>query len=684
MNTPPATPKATNRAENVPPPTEEEYEVEILGDGLETELAALCFIQDLNKFRRFIEETWTLHFDHKLSLESAAVATNTALDLVGHLQREFQLGHPNSSAVDIVTVYYGSQCYLEDEDPHFLYDSDHPFNIDTYQIANDAFLTPCVILQKLADLLKPGKALVAKLEPYDHYYDPTDDRTGKCGCHKFQEDAAIINQVLSDFHVIGTTGLSAGTGFHGEDEISRLFGLFMNDKTITFPVLVAVQSFIDIHHIFRSAIHRPLLDLRRNGQYILDTGLDTLAFHRNLRDPRWPKKNDDQIRIFLDNVSNTINGDFIADYRRHIPGAVATKRRNLLYHHPLLCGSLSFAFKVRFRDIAIKFVNVWGSIMYAAHVYNAVHQENLLSKTSGWADIDLLYGLHAPSEFFVGAMPMPKGIEAYFKSFCLQQGASVTNFAANPRHIKKMTKMKMLSNSRELSQNAVVSNLFSDRYCKIEGSILRYEIEPSDVETILKKCGDDHFIRAIEWDTVETGGLDRPTPLSLTHRRTQKKSTMLQNWQKNHTLTPIDLLLALRKSIHEEEVELAFDYFRMHRVCWQFLRDLRKKVDPYLQTLYGADYMTSERYLAYVPYYIFSISLSEQGANEILRKTKIKVPTMGLLSKAAMAVREVIESGKGGIVQKIMLDEAGVGAKPGMYKAAATNCCMGRHCQGCE
>lgn len=681
---PPVTPKASNKIEDLPPPTDEDYEVEIFEDGLETELAAFCFIQDLNKFRRFIKETWTLHFDHKLSLEAAAVATNTALDLVGHLHREFQHAYPKCSAVDFVTVYYESQCCVENEDPHFLYDSEHPFNIDTYQIANDAFLTPCVILQKLSDLLRPGKALVAKLEPYDHNYDPTDDRAGKCGCHKFQEDTAIINQVLADFHVIGTTPLSAGTGFDGEDEISRLFSLFMNDRAITFPVLVAVQSFIDIHHIFRSSIHRPLLDLRRNGQYILDTSFDTLVFHKNLRDPRWPPKNDEQLRVFLDNVSNTINGDFIADYRRDIPGAAATKRRNLLYHHPLLCGSLSFAFKVRFRNIALKFVNVWGSIMYAAHVYNAVYQENLISKTTRWTDIDLLYGLHAPSEFFVGAMPMPDSMEAYFKSFCLQQGASATNFAANPRHLKKMTKMKMLPNSRELSQNAIVSNLFSERYCKLEGSFLRYDIEPSDVETILKKCGDDHFIRAIEWDAVEKGGNDRPAVLSLTRRRTQKKSNMLQNWQKSHTLTPIDLLLALRKSIHEEEVELAFDYFRMHRVCWQFLRDLCKKVDPDLQALFGTNYMSSERHLAYVPYYIFLMSLGEQGANEIMRKTKMKVPTLGLLNKAAMVVRDVIASGKGAIVQKIMLDEAGVGAKPGMYKTAATSCCMGRHCQGCE
>lgn len=59
----------------------EVFEVETFDDELENQLTAYFFINDLNKYREFIHESWEMFKDLKTSLEAASIATNTALDL---------------------------------------------------------------------------------------------------------------------------------------------------------------------------------------------------------------------------------------------------------------------------------------------------------------------------------------------------------------------------------------------------------------------------------------------------------------------------------------------------------------------------------------------------------------------------------------------------------------------------
>jgi hypothetical protein len=60
--------------------------------------------------------------------------------------------------------------------------------------------------------------------------------------------------------------------------------------------------------------------------------------------------------------------------------------------HPLLCGTWLYNLKARYQDIGIAFQGALGSIMYSAHLYNALQQEKLISKQ--WVDMDLVLVWH--------------------------------------------------------------------------------------------------------------------------------------------------------------------------------------------------------------------------------------------------------------------------------------------------
>lgn len=128
-------------------------------------------------------------------------------------------------------------------------------------------------------------------------YDPTSDRSKKNGRDKFMEDRQIMIGTLPDFYFVAITSTQDQFGdipgtVLGEDEITRSFRPFFENSIITFPLLMAVQYFLDINHIFREAVVRGYLDLHRNGTYIMESLIDNFEFHLNLKPENWTPTKD--------------------------------------------------------------------------------------------------------------------------------------------------------------------------------------------------------------------------------------------------------------------------------------------------------------------------------------------------------------------------------------------------------
>lgn len=360
----------------------DDYEVEQSLDDCEVSWARHAFITDMNRFRSFIRETWNLYNSGATTLEVAAITTNTTLDLALGLDEEYQKSYP-TSAIDLIQQFFDCQCTLHGEDPYFREQPEDPMNFRMYDVAEAAFISVYDLLDAFADGMTPGMFPTYK-PGFFGTYNPSTDRSKKSGREKWQEDRIILLEILSDFFIINRM-----RALPAEDEITRSLRPFMSTKVITFSVLMATQVFLDTHHILRVHISKGYQDLNRTRRYIETSIKSNFKFHEKLLSVDWPKQNDKSLEDLVQLQQDYVEVDFLAAAKHKYHDPVPQIPFNLLKQHPVLCGTLSFSFKVQFREAGINFVNAWGSVTCAAHLYNAARREKLLNDDR-WEDFDML------------------------------------------------------------------------------------------------------------------------------------------------------------------------------------------------------------------------------------------------------------------------------------------------------
>jgi hypothetical protein len=119
--------------------------------------------------------------------------------------------------------------------------------------------------------------------------------------------------------------------------------------------------------------------------------------------------------------------------RPYIPEGFDLSRK-----HPRLCGRWKYYAQMRFHEISITFVNVWGSTMSCAHPYNAVGCGK--RRDTMWKDIEAVMPLQGEKTFFIGEVPDKP--DDCSKRFALVMGASAANLAKSTRKKKGLVHSK--------------------------------------------------------------------------------------------------------------------------------------------------------------------------------------------------------------------------------------------------
>ncbi|KAI4124713.1 MAG: hypothetical protein LQ338_004661 [Usnochroma carphineum] len=624
--------------------TEPSYEAETDQSREEKYLASHCLFQDIRNIRSFVRHLWNNYKEHKLSLVSVSVATNTAIGLVRDMEEDFVRRFPGTSGFeDIVDLFYQVQALWSGESPEKKERPDDLFNFKVYDLAEDCLVTTYTTLSSLQDVVEPGILPVYKPGHFG-FRDRSKDWDDMTPRGKFKEDQLILFEAFPDLVLLG---MITSRSPLAEDELIRGVRDMLPGRPIPLWLVFAGRCFLDAQHALSRDVGLGYEQLARTGLAMKTSIKENLGFHKSLRVETWPKPNDFQFTEMLGVVDSWVLRDVVAERRGKIKMHVRIPDAEpffLLRQYPLLCGLFAFALKARYQELCVAFANAWGSIMYTGHLYNAVRQEKLLRRA--WKDMEIAITLQSPEVFFVG--DSPSSLEEYGRRFMLCIGVSASAFSSNRRRNAPVASTK---GPRSLKVLGPVWKLFGGRYCNNDRDVgLTSESIKPIIETKLDDEDEDEARNEESKRVLQPRSVARKAKLA-------KSGSLITGRTSNPGAIPaVDFLQDIAYALHAEGFELSLDYLLLHRTCWRFLRQVNERCKPKLLEMYGGGYLDKEGQLPLVVGYIFDAATeTSKLANQLLPK-RTEGATSRLLLTAAEAIRDYFSKG-GDDVQAQVLRE---------------------------
>lgn len=641
---------------------------------------------DLNDIQECLRQVWSGYKAGSYDLVTAAITTNTAVNLVRQLERDF-LGCfvERVDFEQVIVLFYNIQCFVRGQDPEKREQTGDCINFAMYGEADRLFIPTYALLSSFLKELEAHEGTLPILKPeLVAEYDPSEDRSNKDAREKFFEDQIVLSENLPDLY-LAITELGASR-MPAEDELTSALRLMMETKRIPLCLIFAAQVYLDIHHVMRQDIERGFVTLSHAAKLIEASINQNLDFHKGLR-THWPPYNDGGFHGILGRINDWVKEDPWELARQHgvsklcyflcllylleLQGYnVPTKPHRFMKHHPWYCGLFTYSLKIFMHDVGIHFADAWGSIMCTNHLYHAVRQETLLA--SEWADMELLIRLHDVKMLFVGDKPTTP--EEYVKKYLLSLGASATSFLKDKRGQPLMSSD---SAPAVLSLLVPVSQIFKTRCCSDNPT--EPDLQWQDVEKILTKSSgrpNSHRKRSQPQTHEDPNALQRNASPSARSRAPELGTTddpkasatdESEHWQNPHALTALQLLQSLRTALASETLALTFDHLRLHRTCWILLRQIESDCKDELQRIRGPNYLKSEAQLPFVVGYIFMAGTKAErmGSEESgLKEKKTNEVTKELLRSVAESLGGMVGRGVGGLEVRFLEKQYGIKIDP--------------------
>ena len=422
------------RTQIVPPRTKVTYEIEATDE--EIYFGIYCFFDDLNRLRDFIHDLWSRYKIGSCDLITAAVTTNSALELVHRAEKELAASFPKNDTYEKTAVlFYALMCILRGEDPGSREMPGDLVNFNMLDVAEWLFIPVNGILESFLPVIQAGHVPVAK-PGYFGVYNPRTDRSRLTAREKLKEDLIILCESLPEFCLF----TKVTSQFPVPDELLDGLRLMFTKKTIPTWVTFAAQIYLDIHHVLRQDIGRGFTELQASGTQAMSTLTEYFTTSKIFTN--WPSSNEEKVKYVHTFVDFWIIRDPVAPLLRRSRGPTAdlpTPVPHALFRrNPLLSGLFQFQLYLLMQESGIVLATAWGSILYVAHLYEAGRQGGYLDRI--WPDMELIVDIHTRENIFAGRVP--KTPEEALKTTSLMLGASAVTFAKNTR----LPKMKLSKN----------------------------------------------------------------------------------------------------------------------------------------------------------------------------------------------------------------------------------------------
>ncbi|KAK1750895.1 hypothetical protein QBC47DRAFT_392834 [Echria macrotheca] len=589
-----------------------QYEIAEDEAGLEedAQVAFAALLQDTLMLRDQVNKLWRARYMQRtLHLAAAAIATNTAIDLVRKMEEEAASGLNRFGGVSKFLIdHYQAAASVEGLDPeHRVADGDD-INVDAYEISRRTMFEAYHLLdqfrQACSDAGAGGIPPLYNGQPYG-WYDA--DKAQKCRStrDKYNRDGAGFSEVLSETSILASQLKWSNV----QDEFTRGLRLIMADPAspIPFWTIFAAQLFIDNLEILGgSGWGCVFADATNIGRWTTHRlGLTLGELEGKPRPSGWPVRNDGKLRR-LKQDAHFFQTEVISKCKRRMLPSIARPESILLKRNAGFAGVWSHHLLTLFHTTGIDFSNAWGAIFAMAQLNTAVmrlsFEQTRRRPEVMWTDMLIMEHMQGGAQrFWVGSPP--KHNADFWKHWCLCQGVSLSEFnAANG--IMPIPKVDNANVRKGLVQLAPACLLFRGRLgTDAAGHAARINMALEDIHKIVgegewietEPAPGNVFEMVHEYDTVASRPFRRRGD-SNNRKRGRRRPNASGRTDDHLTLSPADLIGTLANTLHGEMAELHFDYFSLHDKCWRLLRDFKRIMDALFRKACEGrpDYVESE------------------------------------------------------------------------------------------
>ncbi|KAI5306217.1 hypothetical protein KEM56_001807 [Ascosphaera pollenicola] len=583
-------------------PPSDHYEADRTNDFKEAILMFHLLLSDMAKMRAVVEQTWDGYKKHIFDLPTAALTTNTAVDLARRMVEDAEpIFEPHGGCEGLMHKLYMAYSLQFNQDPEHVEQPGDYFNLRLYDCAEAMFWPTYRLLEGFCAIAF-GDDNMLQFKP-DHFgvYNPRANRDLMDNRAKANEDRVLLMSALGEISLL----CKITEPMTWEDGMtSGLRETLCKTNRIPLWLTFAVQLHMDVHHVLRSDVNRAYDDLRGAANSMRSSMQSTLDLHSKCRSYNWPRSNDRAFDVLFERIDFVTKDDPIYAKKKTLdmPGGIG-KPYDWLKQHPVFAGLYLFHLKSMYQRLGIGFVNAWGSIRYMGHLYNALRHEKMLQKQ--WTDMEILFTFH--KDFFVGKQPTTA--DEYMTRHALSMGSTASAFAKNKRANNTGRIEQSSRGPRVLQFLAPVSSMFYDRYCEAGA---RTDLNKADLETILSEgmwdVNDDES-KGMNAAAARRGDFGSDFKVFA---RSEASAASTKKRLRKARYTYSDYLLALRNCVMAESFEFSFNYLTLHKVCWHIYRTMDQRLQPQLIKFFGPQYIEKESQLPYIIGYIFRLLVNAE------------------------------------------------------------------------
>ncbi|KAI1502471.1 hypothetical protein F5X99DRAFT_378815 [Biscogniauxia marginata] len=562
------------------------YEAEPEASSEDAIFALMVTIEDMDKVRTHVQWIWSNYKTGIFDLAAAAIATNTAIELVKNTMEDIlPLLKKHGGIGHMLEMFYVLQCEQRGwKEKDLMMAGKDDFNYATYNIANDTYFMAYQLLQGFAAILQSDQLPLYKPGSFG-CYDPASDRSRKTRRQKFEDDRALLTPFLSELMII----IHHVDGWPVEDEFLRGMKELDETKEVPFYLVFAAQVFLDITYELGGAIQRPFTNLIDHISFIHEDLESYFEIQAELKIENRPVSNDYLMRDLqysIDQICEDLpHTAQIEIYRRGNIEAPNTESHRIFRLSPIVSGLMLYYFRYRYREAGLAAAHAWKSIQSCEYLYSVLRREKLLRGT--WTDMDVLRTCVEEESFYRDAALASK------EGPCVLEGSPVlTMFKA--RYVDNGSDIEI---TPEYLGRIIELSMFEKEGSKENGTLMMGQIE--DPEKLKEK----------------------------------KKLRQQQDNRRSYKATegyiyPEQLIESLVFALSNESFEFSFPYLCMHRWCWWVLSD------ALLEQPYNPTYLERESQL---PFVVGWVRKAADG-------TQSRASDRQLLLKAAETLNEFIQS----------------------------------------